>query len=691
MNIKVPVSWLREYLKTDVNAKTIANYLTLSGPSVERIEKQADDYIFDVEVTTNRPDAFSVFGLAREANTILNSENQKSELIEPKGLSINLEPDTGRKLPLEVVIKNQSLCPRFSAIIIDNVKIRPSPAYIKNRLTASGIRAINNIVDIANYVMLELGQPMHTFDYDKIKGAKMILRESNENERIKTIDEKTRKLPKGAIVIEDQERLIDLCGIMGGANSQISSRTKRVIIFVQAYDPQRIRKTTQSLAFRTEAASRFEKGIDLEGILPALKRAIYLAKQDAGAKIASELIDIYKNKPKPSQINLNLKRLEDYLGIKIQKDVAAKILNQLGFKTTTSEQTISATPPSWRFNDVEQEEDLIEEIARVYGYHKLPSTLPQGQIPDQYDSEQTHVTELKKALKFLGLTEVISYSIISKDFLALTQVPKKDAVELQNPLTEEWQFMRPTLIVSLAAIIGTNQNFKKDLKIFEIARTYHKQQNDIPKQDLVLTIAIQNSNFYEIKGFVENIAKILRRHIQFHKPSSKLWLLEKNQSAYLSSSKIVENKLIPISSIGQIGILDKNIQEHFGIDSTVAVAEINLSAIFQIPQTSLSYKLISKYPPVIEDLSAIFDEDTSIGKIIYQVEDTGAPLIKNADVIDVFRSEKIGKDKKSITIRITYQKTSGTPAKEEVEKTRDKILDSIIKLGGIPRLKLSPL
>ncbi|MBI2598811.1 phenylalanine--tRNA ligase subunit beta, partial [Candidatus Curtissbacteria bacterium] len=277
MNITVPVSWLRDYLKTDIAAKTLANSLSLSGPSVEKIRRHGTDLLMEIEVTGNRPDAFSIFGLAREAHAILSFQNAKSALTAPKGLDTRLDPDTKNILSLDVLIRDKSLCPRFTAIILSGVKIGPSPAEIRNKLEAAGIRPINNIVDITNYVMLELGQPMHAFDFDKIKGAKMTLRPSKAGQKIKTLDGQTRILPAGAIVIEDSQKLVDLCGIMGAANSQISRRTKRVLLFVQAYDSLRIRKTTQALALRTDAAVRFEKGIDLEGILPALSRAVYLA------------------------------------------------------------------------------------------------------------------------------------------------------------------------------------------------------------------------------------------------------------------------------------------------------------------------------------------------------------------------------------------------------------------------------
>ena len=305
MNIKFPVSWLRDYLSADVATKTLTEKLSLSGPSVEKIEKRGREFVLDVEVTSNRPDASSVFGLAREANAILSYQKIKSELIDPKGMDTILQIDTAKPLPLDVVIRDKKLCPRFTAIIVDNIKIGPSPAVIKNRLEASGIRSINNIVDITNYVMLETGQPMHAFDFDKIEGGRMTLRASRLDEKIKTLDDQVRLLPQGAIVIEDAKKLIDLCGIMGGANSQITRRTKRAVLFVQSYNPYTIRKTTQYLTFRTDAAARFEKSVDIENIPNVLRRAVYLAKKTAGAKIASELIDISEPKgEKPKEINL---------------------------------------------------------------------------------------------------------------------------------------------------------------------------------------------------------------------------------------------------------------------------------------------------------------------------------------------------------------------------------------------------
>ena len=670
MNIKIPVSWLRDYLKTDVAAKTLANTLSASGPSVERIDKVKEDYVFDIEVTSNRTDSVSVFGLAREANAILSNLGEKSNHILPKGINLVLEPDTVNILNLDVTIKDLKLCPRFTAIVLDNVKIRPSPAVIQNRLTLSGIRPINNIVDITNYIMLETGQPMHAFDFDKIKGPKMVLRESTEGEKIVTLDKTVRKLPKGSIVIEDAERLIDLCGIMGGANSQISKRTKRVVLFVQAYDPKTIRKTTQSMAFRTEAASRFEKGVDLEGILNALSRAVYLAKTNANAKIASELVDIYKVKSKTPTITLAIKKLNNYLGEAIHPNLAVKILSLLGFEAKLQNETVAATPPSWRIDDVADDVDLIEEIARIYGYQNLKSEIPKGDIPISEKDTLEEVIGLKKALKFLGLTEVISYSIISQKMLALSETKRTNVVELQNPLTENWQCMRPSLLPSLAEIIGQNQFIRQDLKIFEIAKTYIAQGDELPKQDLQLALVLSHGDFFEVKGYLENIAEIIGREMKLKPNAKKHPMFLENQSAAVFSGK---------EQVGTLGVLDSKITDYFNIKGAVAALKINLSTLYGLPAVLKTYKPIPKYPPVIEDISAIFAKQAPLDEIIQTAKKAGAPLVKTVEVIDVFEDEKLGVDKKSVTLRLTYQKSDDTPAQEEVTATRNKISSALEK------------
>src|SRR3989344_5862326 len=670
MNISVPVSWLREYVKTDITAKTLANALSLSGPSVEKIEKRGNELIFELEVTTNRTDAYSIFGIARESNAILNAQSLKSSLVKPGGLNLNLDPDKSKPLLLDIVIKDKNLCPRFTAIIVDNIKIQPSPAYIRNRLSASGIRAINNIVDISNYIMLELGQPMHTFDFDKIKGAKMTLRKSQKGESIKTLDGNIHKLPEGSIVIEDSERLIDLCGIMGGLNSTVSRRTKRVLLFTQAYNAQAIRKTTQALAFRTEAASRFEKGIDLEGVLPALSRAVYLAKQTAGAQIASELIDIYPDKQKSKTFRLNFNKLNNYLGINLEQSKSVQILKSLGFQTKQNPNQIVVTVPSWRTQDIESDVDLIEEIARIYGYHNLPSKLPTGETPNLQESELKNVITLKNALKYLGLTEVITYSIISKKSLRISGRSAKNTVELSNPLTEEWQYMRPTIIPSLLDTIVKNQYIKDDINIFEVAKTYLSKKADLPTQDLILSICLTDSDFYQIKGLSENIANILHRQFKFEKLTRNHPLFDHSQSAVIK---------IDDEQVGIVGSIKSNIIDAFRIKSEVVAAEINLTKIDKFPSILNNFKPIAKYPPVVEDLSIIIAKVLPIEDLIQQIKSTASTLLKEVNILDVFENPNLGENKKSVTLSLIFQKTSGTPTSDEANEVKEKIISHLEK------------
>ncbi len=666
MNIIIPISWLRDYLKTDLAAKTIANYLTASGPSVEKTEKKGDDYIFDIEVTTNRADASSVFGIAREACAILKSNGQKAELIEPKGLETSLEPDVTVTNPLDVSIADPKLCPRFCAIVL-RIKIDQSPAIVKNRLTKCGIRPINNIVDITNYVMLETGQPMHAFDFDKIENSKMLLRASKEGEKITTLDGIKRQLPKGSIVISDAKKLIDLCGIMGAENSQITSRTQRVVFFVQSYNPQIIRKTTQSLAFRTDAAARFEKGVDLEFIPQVLSRAVYLAKKFAGAKIISELVDIYPKKQESKTIRLSFAKLNKYLGIEIEPNKVIQILTALGFKCVLEIAQIKATAPSWRATDIEADVDLIEEIARVWGYHKLPSKLPTGEVPQRENNTLTQVIELKKALRYLGLSEAITYSIISKSMLAQTGVAPKDAVELTNPLSEEWQFMRPTIIPSLLDVLGKNQNLESKIKLFEIAKTYDKQKKGLPTQDLKLAFALSDSNFLEIKGLVENLFQILQREAKFTKFNVPSALVDETQASIVKMGD---------QTIGGIGTLKEPPSEYFKLTTPIAIGELNLSKIYAQAPTTHSYHPIPKFPPVIEDISAIYSVHTPLGDITSEAK-KASDLIKKIEIIDVFEDPKLGEEKKSVTFRLTFQKSSSTPTPEEVNDEKTKIIKAL--------------
>lgn len=518
MNIKISYHWLLEYLETDADPYDLQKFLSLSGPSVEKVEKKDNDYIFDIEIASNRIDTASVFGIAQEALAILPLFGKKAKLkINPlkkyqfKTLSLN-KPS----LLLKVKIVHPYLCSRFTAIILDNIKIKPSPNFIKERLTACGVKSINNVVDISNYLMISLGQPVHIFDYDKINKATMIMRESKKDEKIVTLDGKKITLPGKDIVIEDgRGELIDLCGIMGGLNSAVTSQTKRIVLFVQTYNKQRIRQTSMLTGQRTLAATYFEKGLDEERVEPTLVYGVELLKKYAQGKIASTLYDIYPNFYKGKVIEIKYQVFEKLIGIKIDKKKINQILVNLGFEIyhLDSDRTemVRVKIPSYRKDDINIPEDLVEEIARIYGYHNLPIKLPPPAIvhqPEEYEKIFTLINKIKYFLKHLGLNEVVNYSMVSKKMIENFNLKTDQHLRLANTISKDIEYMRITLLPSLLRNIDENKGKKEILKFFEIAKVYLPRKNDLPKEIYKLAIAV-NTDFFDLKGIIEALYKEL--------------------------------------------------------------------------------------------------------------------------------------------------------------------------------------
>jgi phenylalanyl-tRNA synthetase beta chain len=511
MNIKITYNWLLEYLETDATPYEIQKYLSLSGPSVEKVEKVEDDYVFDIEVTSNRVDMASVFGIAQECLAILPRFNKKARLKNNPLTSYRFEkltPRYSQKYSLNVFLKDSDLCSRFSALIFENVKIKKSPPVISKRLTLCGIRSINNVVDISNYLMLSLGQPVHVFDFDQIKKATMIMRRSRPGEKIITLDDKEIKLPGNDIVIEDgQGRLIDLCGIMGGANSAVSEKTNNILLFVQTYNKNLIRKTTMLTSQRTDAATLFEKGLDEERVEPTLVYGAQLLEDLAQAKIASLLIDIYPRPYQEKKVSFRYPTFSRLIGIKISETEINNILTSLGFKIYKN----AVGVPSWRQNDINIEEDLVEEVARIYGYQRLPSNLPPLvylKQPVQIEKLFKIQNKIKYLLKHLGLNEVLNYSMISKSMIASCGLSLKNHLRLINSISEELTYLRNSLVPSLIKNIKENQGRKDELKLFEIAKVYLPKKNDLPEEHYKLAIAV-NTDYFDLKGIVETILKEL--------------------------------------------------------------------------------------------------------------------------------------------------------------------------------------
>ncbi|MGA3292101.1 MAG: phenylalanine--tRNA ligase subunit beta [Candidatus Microgenomates bacterium] len=647
MDIKILNSWLRDYLETDATPSEIAKYLSLCGPSVERIENFGKDFIYDIEITTNRIDEAGVYGIAREASTILPRFDIKAKL-KPIEKPIK-EFNFAKKVDYLKATVNPILCPRFSAILIKNVNISSSPELIQKRLESAGIRVINNVVDISNYIMLELGQPVHTFDYDKIKGAEMILRESRKGEIIKTLDGKDFILPGGDIVIEDGKgRLIDLCGIMGGSLSAVDEYTKNVLLFVQTYDPAKIRKTSMSLAQRTLAATIFEKGTDTELVEPAILSAVKLFKELTGGKPEKDILNIYPNPYKIKTISTDLSFINQRLGIVIPKKDVNDYLESLGFNCKWSGDKLSVDIPSFRANDVDNAEGVLEEIARIYGYHNLPSIIIDGQIPTlPIDPKFAFEMRIKNVLAGFGGTEVYTLSLVKKEDVS------EKALKLKNPLGKETEYLRTSLMPSLISAASNNLGTTDNFHIFEMANVYLPKIGDLPEEKLKLGGIFSEYSYRDAKGILEALIEKLKINANFESVDFKGF--EAGKCAAIVSGKEI---------IGNVGYPE---------NSKFIYYELDLEKLLKLSPRVTSFKEIPKYPTQIEDITLNLPERTRVGEIIQMIKQI--KFVNNIELTIIYQN--------SYTFRIWYQDPKKTLTNEEVENIRKEIITSIkTKFGG---------
>ncbi len=557
MNIKITYNWLLEYLETDASPYELQKYLSLCGPSVERVHKAGDDYVLDIEITSNRIDMASVIGIAQEAQAILPMFGKKAKLKTNPLNDLKLSQiRPAHKFDLNIDIKNSDLVSRFTAIIFDGVIISESPDFIKKRLSAVDVKVINNVVDISNYLMITLGQPVHVFDYEKINQAKMIVRDSRKGEGIITLDGKELTLPGGDIVIEDGSgKLIDLCGIMGGNNSAISNTTNKVVLFVQTYNKEKVRKTVMTTNQRTLAATYFEKGLDEERVEPTTVLGSQLIEKYCQGKIASRIYDIYPHPYIPAKLKIEVEKFSKLIGINIDKKTIIKILSNLGFATTEKDQLITALIPPSRKLDISIAEDLIEEVARIYGYHNLPNHIPPVRLINQDENiEKLFKTQqkLKYFLKHLGLNEVINYSMVSKEQLIEFGLDPKKHLRLSNTLSKDIEYLRTCLTVSLFKNIKDNIGKKEVMRFFEIGKVYLKDSpykdcpyKESPCQEVYRLCVAVNTDYFDLKGIIEAIYKELNIDVGNKNFCSVPDIIEKDNIflAEIDFKKLVESYL----------------------------------------------------------------------------------------------------------------------------------------------------
>ncbi|OGM07639.1 phenylalanine--tRNA ligase subunit beta [Candidatus Woesebacteria bacterium GWC1_42_13] len=647
MDILIPDSWLRNFLKTSASPSEVAKYLSLCGPSVEKVEKVGSDSVYSIEVTTNRVDSASVFGIAREATAILPQFGVRASLHSIKVGNLKF---VNKVKYLEAGVE-PNLCPRFSAVLIKNVSIAQSPDRIKERLLAVGVRPINNVVDISNYIMHELGQPVHTFDYDKIFGAKMVLRKSKRGEKLTTLDGKTHVLAGDDIVIEDGKgRLIDLAGIMGGENSAVDETTKNILLFVQTYNPVNIRKTSMGLAQRTEAAVLFEKGLDPELVSLGIARGIELFESLTKGKAEKEILDIYPKLYRVKKVSCSLNFINNSLGLNLSKGLIAEILTSLGFEISWQKDNIEVLIPSWRVNDITIAEDIVEEIARIYGYLRLPSKLMEGGLPEPLaNSPFEFETKVKNILKGYGGFEVYTLSLVSRD-------EAKEGLKIKNPLGVEGEYLRTSLRQSLVKAAKENSGEKETFHLFEMANVYIPRRGELPEERMMFAGIFANTSFREARGTIEGLLAELNFEGE---------LTPEEGPDYLPGRRLtIKSRSKEIGSFGEL------FEGYY-------YYELGIEDLRKAARDVGSFKHVPKYPAQIEDITLSFPRRTKIGEVISSVKWSNK-LIAKIELVDTYQD--------AYTFRLWYQHSGKTLTNEEVGAIREKFLKTIkLNFGVITR------
>lgn len=630
-----------------------------------------NDAVIEFEITNNRPDCLSMIGIAREAAATLGEKLRYPQI----NVSENNESIADY---VKIEIQNSELCPRYTARVVKNVKIQPSPGWMQDRLLKAGVRPINNIVDITNYVMLEMGQPMHAFDLDKLADRKIIVRNAVEGEKLTTLDEIERTLSDSMLVIADQDRAIAIAGIMGSSNSEIDENTKTMVFESANFQSINTRLSSKKLGLRTEASSRFEKGIDIELTETALERACNLVELLGAGEIVGGKIDHYSIPKQSRHIYLDTDWARRFIGEDISTEKMKEYLEALEF---TVDSNFTVTVPTFR-DDVEGQADIIEEITRIHGYENIPSKLMDTTFTQGGRSyKQKLVDKAKSILTAQGLYEVFTYSFVSPGIFNKINLkaenPLRNAIKLINPLGEEQSIMRTTIIPNIMEVISRNYNRKiEEGKFFELSRVYMTDKlplADLAEEREVLTMGMYgNMDFFDLKGIVENIMEELNIN-NYRILSSNCDSFHPGRTAEL----IINNK-----RIGWLGEVHPDVLDNYDVPVRVYVAELNFDEIVNQSNPEIKYKALPKYPSVSRDIAVVVDEEITAGQIEEIIRNKGGKIVEEVKLFDIYRGSQIEKGYKSMAYAITYRSDEKTLVEEDVAKVHNKILNSLANQVG---------
>lgn len=621
-----------------------------------------NDTVVEFEITNNRPDCLSVLGLAREAHATFNVPfNYKKPEYKGAGGDINSE--------LAVEVKNPQLCSRYMAAMVKNVRIEPSPRWLAERLRASGVRAINNLVDITNFVMLEYGHPMHAFDARYVDGNKIIVRNATENESITLLDGQNIPLSPEMLVICNEKEPMAIAGVMGGRFSGIMEDTSTVIFEAACFNGVSIRRTAKKIGHRTESSSRFEKGIDPINAENALYRALELIEQLGCGEVVSNVIDVDNSNKQPHRLPLDSKWINNFLGANIPEEEQIAILKRLDFGYENGEVIV----PNVRI-DIERQCDLAEEVARIYGYNNIETTIPRLSSQGRITEEQKFSDAIANVLVAQGCSETMSYSFISPkgyDKIFLDDVDKR-SVKIVNPLGEDTSVMRTTLIPSMMEIVARNINNKTSAgRFFEIANEYVPLVDDVnvlPEEKMSVIIAAYGSNedFFSVKGIVEEL-------LDECAVDAKFTQLRSNKTFHTGRCAEISCEGRNIGVFGEIHPL---VNDNYGINQRVYIAKLNVDLLFKCSAKEMKYHSLPKFPATTRDLSLVCAETVSSGEII-EIISGCAKFLEEVSLFDMYQGEQIQAGKKSLSYKLTLRKKDSTITDEEADKTIEKVIAAL--------------
>jgi phenylalanyl-tRNA synthetase beta chain len=692
--MKISYNWLRDLIQTKLSPNELAARLTMVGLAVDSVDKRADDYVLEIDLTSNRPDCLSHLGVARELSVI-----ERLSINLPKGKSAPTSKPTNSFTSVQ--IEDLSSCPRYAARIVHGVTIGQSPDWLINRLEAIGQRPINNVTDITNYVLHELGQPLHAFDLSKLTEHRIVVRRARKGEHIKTLDGTNRALDEEMLVIADATRPVAVAGVMGGEDSEISSTTKDVLIESAFFNPLSVRRTASELNLHTEASYRFERGVDYEGIPRALDRCIELICEIAGGVATDGAVDIYPTAINPPTVSLRPERVASLTSLNVETEEIERILSALGFKhvgDTGTVPVLNFTSPTWRV-DIEIEEDLVEEVARHIGYNKLESTLPPANLAGEYQSNERRRRAARNALVYQGYNEAISFSFVDSsyddlfDYAAMwsrEDISTDSLLTLTNPIDEGKARMRPTLLIGLLNAVRHNFNYgTRDVRLFEMGRVFiagDPRQSDIRpgEQDALAIVATGNAveagraiglrelDFFDIKGALEAAIDAMNLPpLQFESASIKH--LREGQSALIKVGDQV---------IGTVGRLNDSIASLYKFKQPIYVAEVNLNSLEQHKELVARYSPLAKHPSVIRDVSLLVKRSVPVAQLIHVAGEQKIQYCNSISFVDIYEGVGIPEGMRSVTLRIEYRADNDTLRDEEVDEVNTRMISTFEEQFG---------